>query len=598
MSMAKEAKKESKQAAKKEPVKAYSSTVKFESKEEKQFFWHSTAHVLADAVLRVRPEAKLGFGPPIDEGFYYDFDTDPFTAEDLAKIEKEMQKIIKENIPFESVTHTRAQAEKMYRQEPYKLELLREIKDKEVHFNRHGKFSDLCKYTMIGSTGLIGAVKILNTASAYWRGDSKNPQLQRIYAISFPKKEQLDDYIKKKEEAEKRDHRKVGQELDLFMFHEWSPGSPFFLPKGTVIYNELLSFIRSEYAKRGYKEVITPQIFNKGLWETSGHWQHFRENMFTLKVDEQDFALKPMNCPSHLLIYKRGMKSYKDLPLRLADFCFLHRNELRGVLGGMTRARKFSQDDAHIFCTPEQIGDEIKSLLSFIKYVYSDIFGLKFTANLSTRPKESMGDAKLWNEAEASLKEALESEGIKYALKPGEGAFYGPKIDFDVKDAIDRDWQCATIQLDFQMPLKFDATYEGSDGKKHHVVMIHRAILGSLERFLGVMIEHYAGSFPVWLSPVQAKVMTLTDRSINYGRQVVAQMMDAGIRVEANYSSETVQNKVREAQLEKVPYMIVVGDKEEQAGTVAVRTRDGKVKYGVKVQDFIDQVKKEISEKK
>ncbi len=594
--MAKAAKKGTEKESKKENSKP--EKVKFESKEEKQLFWHSTAHILADAVLKVRPKAKLGFGPPIDEGFYYDFDTEPFTAEDIEKIEKEMQKIIEANISFEGLFLSRREAEKMYREEPYKLELLREIKDKEIHFNRHGKFTDLCKYTMIKSTGQIGAVKILNTASAYWRGDSKNPQLQRIYAISFPKKEQLDDFLKKREEAEKRDHRKIGQELELFMFHEWSPGSPFLLPKGAVIYNELLNFIRGEYQKRGYKEVITPQLFNKGLWETSGHWQHFRENMFTLKVDNQDFALKPMNCPSHLLIFKKKTKSYKDLPLRIADFCFLHRNELRGVLGGLTRARKFSQDDAHIFCTPEQIGEEIKGLLSFIKYVYSEIFGLKFVANLSTRPKDFMGDPKLWKEAEEALKEALESEGVKYQVKEGEGAFYGPKIDFDVKDAIDRDWQCATIQLDFQMPLKFDATYEGSDNKKHHVVMIHRAVLGSLERFLGVMIEHYAGAFPVWLSPVQVKIMTLTDRSIDYARGVEAQMKDAGIRVETNFSGETVQNKVREAQLEKINYMIVIGDKEQQAGTLAVRTRDGKVKFGVKIQDFIDQVKQEILEKK
>lgn len=569
-------------------------------KRDKEALWHSTSHVLADAVKRIWPEVKLAIGPAIEDGFYYDFDKkEPFTQADLAKIEAEMKEIIEKNEEIKQILLDRKEAEKILKREPYKLEMLKDLKDKKVSFFKHGNFMDMCAGPHVRRTGEIKAFKLLKTAGSYWRGDSSKQQLQRIYGISFFSRQELDDYIKQKEEAERRDHRKLGHELELFMISDLSlAGCPIFLPKGTVIYNELMAFLRSEYIKRGYQEIITPQIFKKELWETSGHWQHYRDNMFTFKISDHDYSLKPMNCPSHMLVYKSKMRSYRDLPLRIADFGVLHRNELGGVLGGLTRVVKFSQDDAHIYLTPEQIGPELEGVIDFIKYVYEKVFKFEYKMKLSTRPKEFMGDKKLWDEAEKNLASTLKKAGIKYDIQEGEGAFYGPKIDIIVKDSLGRDWQVATVQLDFQLPLKFDATYEGNDGQKHHCVVIHRAILGSLERFIGVLIENYAGKFPLWLAPVQVKIMTLTEDNLNYAKKIEHMLREKGIRVEADYRNSTIQSKVRDAQLEKVPYMITVGEKEERTGTLAVRTRDGKVRFGVNVDDFISEIEREIIEKR
>jgi len=564
----------------------------------KEQLWHSTSHIMADAVKRIWPDVKLAIGPAIEEGFYYDFDKKtPFTEDDLVKIENEMRKIIDENLKFLHSEKDKKEAEKLLKGEPYKLELMNELKDKKVSFYQHGNFIDMCAGPHVDYSKRIKAVKLLKAATAYWRGDSSRPQLQRIYGISFATKPEMESFMKMREEAEKRDHRKIGREDKLFMTHELSlAGSPFFLPKGTIIYNELLKFIREEYARKGYKEVITPLIYKKKLWETSGHWEHYHDGMFTMKINDQEYSLKPMNCPSHCLIYQNDMKSYRDLPLRIADFACLHRNELGGVLGGLTRVTKFSQDDAHIFCAEEQVMSEMSDLLSFITEVYG-IFKFEYKANLSTRPEKFMGEKKQWDRAEKSLKEALEKNHIVYDIKEGDGAFYGPKIDFEIKDAIGRSWQLATIQLDFQMPQRFELSYEGADGKKHTPVMIHRAILGSLERFMGVIIESYAGKFPLWLSPVQVKVLSMGDDNAKYTQKIVEVLAKAGIRVEADYKAETIQNKVRIAQLEKVPYMLVIGKKEEEAGTISVRTREGKVQYGVKIDAFVKQIVEEIEKK-
>lgn len=562
-------------------------------------FRHSTCHVLADAVKRLYPKSKNTIGPPVEEGFYYDFDDLPISSDDFPKIEAEMKKIVAQDSKFVRKQTNVAEVKKLFKDNPYKIELAEEFakQGKKLTLVYHGDYVDLCGAPHISSTGSVKGFKLLKVAGAYWRGDSKNKQLTRIYGISFPSQKQLDEHLKMLEEAEKRDHRKIGRELDLFMFHEWSPGSPFFFHHGTIIYDELLNLVREEYKKREYQEVITPQLFNKKLWEMSGHWSHYKENMFVINIDEEEFSLKPMNCPSHVLIFKSRTRSYRDLPVRIADFCYLHRNELKGVLGGLTRTRKFSQDDAHIFCTHEQIQSEITKLLEFVKFIYVDTFKLTFSANLSTKPENSMGDAQQWIKAEEALQQALEVNKIKYQVKPGEGAFYGPKIDFDVTDSIGRKWQLATIQLDFQLPQRFDATYEGADNKKHHCVMIHRAILGSMERFIGVLTEHCAGKFPLWLSPVQACVMTISDKSIKYAEQVKEVFKQNNIRVETDLSPETINKKVRNAQLMKIPLMLTVGEKEEANGTLAVRTLDGDVLFGVKIDDFVSQVKEMISKR-
>lgn len=568
----------------------------FDSPAGKAAFWHSTSHILAQAVMRIYPSAKPTIGPPIEEGFYYDFaGIPPLTPESLAKIEKEMAAIVKEDQPAKRVELSKKEAHKLFAHNKFKLELIEEIPEGEHSVYYSGKdWCDLCRGPHIPSTGLIKAFKLTKFSSSYWRGDSSKESLQRIYGISFPEKKQLDEYLKRIEEAEKRDHRKLGTQLGLFMFHEWSPGSPFILPKGTIIYNEILSYLRSEYIKRGYKEVITPQLYNKELWETSGHWQFYRENMFILPVDDTEFSLKPMNCPSHCLIYAGTSHSYRDLPLRIADFCCLHRNELRGVLSGMTRVRKFSQDDAHIYCTPEQIGPEIDAMLDFVKFVYVDTFHFTFQAKLSTRPEKHMGEISQWNAAEKHLEDALKKNRIPYTINAGDGAFYGPKIDFDVKDALGRNWQLATIQVDFQMPSRFKLQYEGADGRQHTPVMLHRAIIGSFERFLGVLVENYAGKFPLWLSPVQVSLLSVSDPYNNFTESIAQQMRSLGIRAEANCKQETIGAKIRDAQMEKIPYMLVIGQKEKESGKLAVRTRDGQIENDVPLAAFIEKVKKEI----
>ncbi len=571
--------------------------LKFDSQDGKSVFWHSAAHVMAQAVTRLFPFAKLTIGPVFESGFYYDIEHDPFKPEDLEKIEKEMAQVVAEKLDIHRKVLSKAEALKVFKDNSYKVEIINEdVKaGEDISAYQQGDFIDLCHGPHVPNTSYIKAFKLTKVSGAYWRGDAKNKPLQRIYGIAFPAKKLLDGYLQMLQEAEKRDHRKLGKDLELFMFHDWSPGSAFFLPKGAIIYNELTAFVREEYRKRGYKEVITPQLFNKQLWELSGHWQHYKENMFVLKVDEDEFSLKPMNCPSHVLIFKNRTRSYRELPLRIADFCVLHRNELKGVIGGLTRARKFAQDDAHIFCTQEQISQEIRQLLEFVKYVYADVFKFEFSTKLSTKPEKSMGEQQLWVLAEKALEEALKASKLKYEVKPGEGAFYGPKIDFDVRDSIGRDWQLATIQLDFQMPIKMEAEYEGQDGKRHPAVMIHRAILGSMERFIGVLTEHYAGKFPLWLSPVQVRILTVADRFNDYANKIRQQYADAGIRVEVDEKAESVPYKVREAELDKVNYIIVVGEKEVAANTVTVRK--GKEQFTMDAGKFLQQVAEEIRDR-
>lgn len=561
---------------------------------------HSTAHVLAHAISKLYPKSKNTIGPPVEEGFYYDFDELPIKEEDFTKIEQEMQKIIQKDCKLQKKETTLAEIKKKFKDNKYKIEMAEEYAKagEKLTTYTHGDFEDLCEGPHITSTVQIGAFKLLKLAGAYWRGDAKNKQLTRIYGISFPTDKELKDHLKLLEEAEKRDHRKIGKEQELFMFHEYSPGSPFFLPKGTIIYNELLKLLRQEYKQRNYQEVITPQLFNKKLWETSGHWKHFKDDMFVLKMDDDEASLKPMNCPSHCLIYKTKSRSYKELPLRISDFCFLHRNELKGVLGGLTRDRKFSQDDAHIFCTEDDIQKEITDLLIFIKHIYQDIFELSYETNLSTRPEKAMGDEKTWIKAEESLMKALDTNNIKYKLKPGEGAFYGPKIDFDIKDSLGRKWQCATIQLDFQMPKNFELTYMAEDStNKHQPVMIHRAILGSLERFIGILIEHFSGKFPLWLAPTQVRLLTINDTQKPYAEEVKKEMLDAGIRVEVDDRVESIPKKVKEAQLDQIPLIITIGDKEVSAKTLAVRTLDGQIYFGQKKSEFINKTKELINKR-
>ncbi len=571
----------------------------FSDEKGKEVFRHSTAHIFAHAISKLFPEANPTTGPSVQDGFYYDFDNLKITPEDFAKIELKMQEISNANYLFERIEWSAEDVKKHQGNNPYKLELAKELAKtgKKITAYRDGDFIDLCEGPHVPGTGCIKAFKLMKIAAAYWKGSQKNKQLTRIYGTSFPSTKELHEYETLMEETEKRDHRKIGQQLQLFQSHEWSPGSPFLLPKGTIIYNELQKLIREEYWKRGYDEVITPQLFNKALWELSGHWAHYRENMFTLEVDEEEFSLKPMNCPAHVLIFKSRTRSYKDLPLRFAEFTFLHRNEVRGTLGGLTRVRKLSQDDAHIFCTPEQIKEEIKGTLEFVKKIYDEIFGFKYEVTLSTKPEKAMGADELWEKAENSLKKGLEELKISYTIKPGEGAFYGPKIDIDVKDVLNRNWQLATIQLDFQMPLRMEAEYDGEDNKKHTCVMIHRAILGSFERFIGVLTEHFAGKFPVWLSPEQIRVLSVAERFNISARKLTDRFRAHGIRAMLDDSAETINKKVRNAQLEQVNYMLVFGEKEERGSELMIRTRENNVTTATE-QDFTSQLAKEIAERK
>jgi len=572
----------------------------FDDKEGKKAFWHTSAHIMAQAVKRLFPDVKLAIGPAIDNGFYYDFDTDkPFTPEDLEAIEAEMKKIVKENLKLERFVLPRQEAIGCMadKNEAYKVELIEELpQDSEISFYKQGEFVDLCAGPHLPNTGRVKAFKLLSLAGAYWRGDEKNKMLQRIYGISFPKKSQLDEYLKRLEEAKKRDHRILGKELDLFSIHEEGPGFPFFHPKGMLLRNILEDFWRKEHVKRGYEEVKTPIILNQELWQRSGHWDHYKENMYFTKIDENDFAVKPMNCPGSMIVYKRKMHSYRDLPIRMAELGLVHRHELSGVLHGLMRVRCFTQDDAHIFMLPEQVKDEIVGVIDLVDYIYKQ-FGFKYYVELSTRPENAMGSQEDWDMATNALKEALEEKNMEYVINEGDGAFYGPKIDFHLEDSIGRTWQCGTIQLDFQMPERFDLTYIGPDGEKHRPVMLHRAIFGSLERFIGILIEHYAGAFPTWLAPVQVRFLSITDRSNEYIEKLAKEFEDAGIRVETDLRNEKIGYKIREARLQRIPYMLVVGDKEVEKQQVAVRSRDEGDLGPMDVNDFLDKIQKEINQK-
>ncbi|WP_019007683.1 threonine--tRNA ligase [Cohnella laeviribosi] len=564
---------------------------------------HSTAHLMAQAIKRICGDkaVKLGIGPVIEDGFYYDIDMEkPLTNDDLEAIEKEMEKIAQEDLPITRRVISREEAIKMFeaREEPLKLELIRDLpEDAVITVYTQGEFSDLCRGPHLPSTGRIRAFKLMNVAGAYWRGDAKNKMLQRIYGTSFPKKGQLDEHLQRLEEAKKRDHRKLGKELGLFMFSEEAPGMPFFLPKGMIVRTELEQFLRSMQQKRDYEEVRTPFIMKQRLWEESGHWDHYRENMYFTEADETKFALKPMNCPGHMLIFKNSLHSYRELPIRISEFGQVHRHEFSGALNGMMRVRTFCQDDAHIFVRPDQIEDEISRVIELIDRVY-EVFGFEYRIELSTRPENSMGSDELWNQAETALRHVLDRLGIVYRINEGDGAFYGPKIDFHILDALKRSWQCATIQLDFQMPEKFDLSYIGEDNRKYRPVVIHRAVYGSIDRFIGILTEHYGGAFPLWLAPVQAKLLPLSDRYLDYAFQVKAALSEAGIRVEIDGRNEKLGYKIREAQLEKVPYMLILGENEAASGTAAVRKR-GEGDLGIQsVQAVVDRISKEIREKR
>ena len=556
---------------------------------------------MAQAIKRLYPEIKLAIGPSIDNGFYYDFDTEkPFSEEDLIKIEDEMKKIIKEDLPLERFELPRKEAIKFMEEkgEPYKVELINDLpEDAIISFYKQGEFTDLCAGPHVAKTGNIKAVKLLTSSGAYWRGNEKNKMLQRIYGISYPKASQLEEYLNMLEEAKKRDHKKLGKELELFMITGEGPGFPFFLPKGMVIRNVLEDYWRKIHTLNGYQEVKTPVMLNEELWHRSGHWDHYKDNMYTTKIDEQDFALKPMNCPGGMLVYKSKMHSYKDLPIRMGELGLVHRHEKSGQLNGLFRVRCFTQDDAHIFCLPEQIESEIIDLMHLINQVYS-LFGFTYTVELSTRPEDSMGSDEDWTTAENALRKALEHENMEYVVNEGDGAFYGPKIDFHIKDSLGRDWQCGTIQLDFQMPERFDLNYIGQDGEKHRPVMLHRVVFGSIERFIGVLIEHYAGAFPTWLAPVQVKILTISDKQKEYADELVKQFMKEGIRAELDDREEKIGYKIREAQLQKIPYMLIIGEKEVEANAVGVRARKEGDIGQMPVKEFISKIKEKIEEKK
>lgn len=575
---------------------------KFDDLEGKKAFWHTTSHILAQAVKRLYGDkVKLAIGPSIDNGFYYDFDTDiNFSEKDLEKIEAEMKKIVKENLSVEKFVLDRKEAIQFEAdaKEDYKVELIEDLsEDNVISFYKQGDFTDLCAGPHLLTTKPVKAIKLLSVTGAYWRGNSDNKMLQRIYGISFPKAKMLEEYLQMLEEAKKRDHRKIGKDMDLFMICEEGPGFPFFLPKGMVIRNELETFWREEHRKRGYQEIKTPLILNENLWHTSGHWDHYQENMYFTQIDGNDYAIKPMNCPGSMLVYKRKMYSYRDLPLRIGELGQVHRHELSGALHGLMRVRTFTQDDAHIFMLPEQIKDEVIGVIDFIDYVYG-MFGFKYHVELSTRPDDSMGTDEEWNMATEALREAMEAKGMNYLVNEGDGAFYGPKLDFHLEDCLGRTWQCGTIQLDFQMPQRFDLTYVGHDGEKHRPVMIHRVIFGSIERFIGILTEHFAGAFPLWLAPVQVKLIPITDRNLEYVKGIKDQLEQSGIRCEIDDRSEKMGYKIREAQLEKVPYMLIAGDRDMENNVVSIRARkDGEDLGAMSVDDFIEKVLKEIKEK-
>ena len=572
----------------------------FDSEDGKGAFNHTASHIMAQAVKRLYPDTKLAIGPSIANGFYYDLDREtPFVAEDLEKIEAEMKKIVKEGLALERSTKSREDAIAYFKEkdEPYKVELVEDLpEEEEISFYSQGEFTDLCAGPHLMSTKAVKAFKLTSLAGAYWRGDEKNKMLTRIYGVAYPKKAQLEEYLHMMEEAKKRDHRKLGKELGLFMMAEEGPGFPFFLPKGMVLKNTLLDYWRELHKKNGYVEISTPIILSRHLWENSGHWDHYKDNMYATVIDGEDYAVKPMNCPGGMLVYKAEPHSYKDLPLRAAEIGLVHRHEKSGQLHGLMRVRCFNQDDAHIFMTPEQIRDEIKGVAKLIDEVYS-LFGFKYHVELSTRPEDSMGSDEDWELATEGLRGALDDLGLDYIVNEGDGAFYGPKIDFHLEDSIGRTWQCGTIQLDMQMPQRFELEYVGADGEKHRPIMIHRVAFGSIERFIGILIEHFAGAFPTWLAPVQVKVLPISDKYMEYGKKALEELNEAGIRAEIDQRAEKIGYKIREAQMQKIPYMLVVGAKEEESGVVSVRSRFAGDEGQKSLADFIAAVKEEIEKK-
>ena len=572
----------------------------FEEDGGKHTLRHTASHILAQAVKRLWPEAKLAIGPAIDKGFYYDIDMEhTLTPEDLGKIEKEMSRIVKENLPITKSVMSRQEAIEFFKSknEDYKVELIEDLpEDAVISCYAQGDFIDLCAGPHVASTGKVKAFKLQSIAGAYWRGDEKNKMLQRIYGTAFEKKEELDAYLHLLEEAAKRDHRKLGKELGLFVIKEEGPGFPFFLPKGMALRNELENFWREVHHEFDYEEIRTPIILNKQLWETSGHWFHYRENMYTTIIDDEEYAIKPMNCPGGILVYQNEMHSYRDLPLRYAELGLVHRHELSGALHGLFRVRAFTQDDAHVFMLPEQMQSELMKVIELFDRIYSQ-FGLKYHVELSTKPDNAMGDDAIWEAATEALRNAIEAKGIPYVINPGDGAFYGPKLDYHIEDSLGRTWQCGTIQLDMNLPERFQIEYVGEDGQKHRPIMIHRACFGSMERFIGILTEHYAGAFPTWMAPVQVKILPISEKHVEYAKELAKQMHRDYVRVEVDDRSEKIGYKIRQAQMAKVPYMLVVGDKEVEEGTVNVRKHGGDELGSVPFEEFFNSIKIEIKER-
>ena len=574
--------------------------IDFNNEEQRHAFRHTSAHVLAQAIKELWPEAKLAIGPAIDDGFYYDIDLDHKIDEnDLRMLEKAMKKIVKQNLPLVYHERTREEAIQWAKElnEDYKVELIEDLPEDEViSFYKQGEYDDLCAGPHVESTGVIKAFKLTSVAGAYWRGNSDNKMLQRIYGVSFPTQEELDDYLKKMEEAKKRDHRKIGKEMDLFMFSEFGPGFPFFLPNGMILRNQLINWWKEEHRKHDYVEIMTPIILNEQLWRTSGHWDHYQENMYFTKIDDEDYAIKPMNCPGAVLAYQRKLHSYRDLPVRMAEMGQVHRHELSGALHGLMRVRTFFQDDAHIIMMPEQTREEVTAVINLFREMYA-IFNFKYFVELSTRPDDSMGTEEEWELATNSLREAIEGAGMDYVINEGDGAFYGPKLDFHIEDAVGRTWQCGTIQLDMQMPERFGVTYIGADGAKHVPWMIHRTVFGSIERFIGIMIEHFEGKFPLWLAPVQVKLLTVTEKFNSHAEEICAKLNNAGIRAVVDGRNEKIGYKMREARNERVSYIGVIGEREVEDGTLSVRSTKAGELGAIDVDEFTEKLLKEIQEK-
>ena len=569
--------------------------VTFDDEAGKKTFWHTASHLLAQAVMHLFPEAKFAIGPAIDNGFYYDFDVPaPFTPEQLEQIEAEMVKLAKGGLELSRFELPADEARALMADQPYKIELMEEhaAKGEAISFYKQGDFTDLCAGPHLMNTAPIKAIKLTSCTGAYWRGDEKNKMLSRIYGIAFPKKTELEEYLTRIEEAKKRDHRKLGKELGLYVMMDEGPGFPFFMPKGMILKNKLIDYWREIHTRAGYQEISSPMMLNRSLWERSGHWYHYKDNMYTTVIDDVDFAVKPMNCPGGMLVYKQNMHSYRELPLRMGELGLVHRHELSGALHGLMRVRCFTQDDAHIFMTPDQIKDEVKNVVKLMDEVYS-LFGFPYQIELSTMPEDHMGELEDWEKATNSLKAAIEEIGKDYIINEGDGAFYGPKLDFHLSDALGRTWQCGTIQLDFQLPERFELEYTGADGDKHRPVMIHRVVFGSIERFIGILTEHFAGAFPLWLSPVQVKVLTVGTAQNEYAEKVNAALLAAGLRSEADTRFEKIGFKIREAQMQKTPYMLVVGEREEEEGTVTVRARTGENLGAMPLDEFIAKAVKE-----